>query len=91
MDDETRATIRESGTSVWLKAELDVLVERTSRRNTRPLLNAGDPRKILADLIERRYPVYAQADLTVDSVEGPPEKTLNAVIRALKDDGAELG
>jgi len=85
MDPETRDRIRDKAISIWLRADLDLLVERTSRRNDRPLLNHGDPRVILEDLIERRYPVYAEADIIVDSQSGPPEATVDKVMAALKD------
>lgn len=84
MDPQTRALIRERATSVWLRAELEVLLERTARRTHRPLLKKGDPREILSRLMEQRHPVYAEADLTVDSDEHPPEHTVNCVIRALE-------
>jgi shikimate kinase len=84
MDKQTRARIRQCGISVWLRAELDLLVTRVARRNNRPLLKAGDKRAVLADLMERRHPVYAEADIVVDSVDGPPELTLNRVIAELK-------
>ncbi len=83
MDETTRAKIKRSGLSIWLRAELDTLVRRTARRNNRPLLNAGDPREILAKLMAVRYPVYAEADLTVDSADAPPEITTQRVIEAL--------
>jgi len=83
MDDTTRAKIKRSGLSIWLRAELDTLVRRTARRNNRPLLNAGDPREILAKLMAVRYPVYAEADLAVDSADAPPEITTQRVIDAL--------
>ncbi len=83
MDDTTRAKIKQSGLSIWLRAELDTLVRRTARRNNRPLLNAGDPREILAKLMAVRYPVYAEADLAVDSADAPPEITTQRVIDAL--------
>jgi len=83
MDPPTRGVIARCGVSVWLRAELDVLVARVSRRSNRPLLKTGDPRAILAELIERRYPVYAEADLIVDSGEGSPEMTVNRVITKL--------
>ncbi len=83
MDDTTRAKIKHSGLSIWLRAELDTLVRRTARRNNRPLLNAGDPREILAKLMAVRYPVYAEADLAVDSADAPPEITTQRVIDAL--------
>lgn len=83
MDQETRALIREKGLSVWLRAELDLLVQRTARRDHRPLLRSGDPREILRSLMEKRYPVYAEADLTVDSDDSPLEETTDRVVEAL--------
>jgi shikimate kinase len=83
MDPATRALIARRGVSVWLRAGLEVLVERVSRRSDRPLLQAGDPRAILAQLMERRDPVYAAADIVVDSSDGPPERTVNRTIAAL--------
>ena len=87
MDPETRAAIGENALTIWLKAELEVLVRRTARRDNRPLLRQGDPRQILANLIERRHPVYALADLTVESQDGPPEATVERVLRALAASG----
>jgi shikimate kinase len=84
MDAQTRGLIRERGISVWLRAELDVLLQRVARRSNRPLLKQGDPREVLGQLIERRHPVYAEADIVVDSVEGPPELTLGRVVDALQ-------
>lgn len=83
MDPETRATIRQSGLSLWLKADLDTLVERTSRRNTRPLLRSGNPREILEKLIAVRYPVYGQADLVVESSPASLDTTVDKVLGAL--------
>ncbi len=83
MDPETRARIKEFGISVWLKADLDVLVRRVSRRNNRPLLKHGDPREVLAKLIAQRYPVYAEADICIDSVDAPAETTVDRVIEAV--------
>jgi shikimate kinase len=83
MDAATRDVIARRGVSLWLRADLDVLVSRVFRRSNRPLLKQGDPRAILAELIERRYPVYAKADLVVDSGEGSPEATVNRAIAAL--------
>ncbi len=83
MDAATRMIIARRGVSVWLRADLDVLVQRVSRRADRPLLKAGDPRGILSDLIERRYPIYAEAEVTVDSGDGSPEATVSRVIAAL--------
>ena len=83
MDRATRDEITHRAVSMWLRADLDVLVARVSRRSNRPLLKQGDPRAILAGLIERRYPVYAQADIVVDSGEVSPEATVTRAIAAL--------
>ncbi|HYC04001.1 MAG TPA: shikimate kinase [Azospirillaceae bacterium] len=83
MDPATRALIRDRGLSIWLKAPLDLLVQRTARRDNRPLLKQGDPREILQNLIDVRYPVYAEADLTVDSDDRPAEETVERVIDKL--------
>ncbi len=83
MDPATRVVIARRGVSLWLRADLDVLVQRVSRRTDRPLLKEGDPRAILAELIERRHRVYGEADLTVDSGDGSPESTVNRAIAVL--------
>jgi len=83
MDPATRAVIARRGISLWLRADLDILVTRVSRRSNRPLLKKGNARAILAELIERRYPIYAEADVVVDSGEGSPEATVNRAIAAL--------
>lgn len=84
MDPTTRALIHERALSVWLRADLDLLVKRVARRNERPLLHNVDPRQKLSELMEIRYPVYAEADLVVDSMDGPPEATLSRVVAALE-------
>jgi shikimate kinase len=83
MDAETRATVKQRGLSVWLRADLDLLLHRVARRANRPLLKRGDPRTILAGLMAERYPVYAEADVTVDTRDAPPDVTVDAVIAAL--------
>lgn len=83
MDPETRRIIAARGVSVWLRAELDVLFARVSRRTNRPLLKTPDPRAVLAELMDRRYPIYAEADITVDSGNGPPDATASRAIAAL--------
>ncbi len=91
MNDETRALLKREAVTVWLRADLDVLVERTSRRKTRPLLLTGDPRQILSDLIDQRTPYYSQADYTVDSLGGEPHEAMVArIIGALSDSRAFL-
>jgi shikimate kinase len=83
MDEATRRMIGRRAVSLWLRAELDVLVSRVSRRNNRPLLKSGDAGAILGELIEKRYPVYAQANVIVDSGDGSPESTVSRAIAAL--------
>lgn len=84
MNPQTRGLIRERAISVWLRADLDLLVKRTGRRNNRPLLRQGDPREILRKLMAERDPVYAEADITVDSADGPPEVTVDKVASAVE-------
>jgi shikimate kinase len=85
MDPQTRRLIKEKAVSIWLRAELEQLLKRVGRRNDRPLLKNVDQRAKLGELIDVRYPVYAEADLTVDSADGPPEMTLDRVLHALDD------
>ncbi len=80
---ETRALIKSGAVSVWLKADLDVLFERVSRRSNRPLLKTADPKATLQKLIEDRYPIYADADLTVLSRDVPQDSVAADVISAL--------
>jgi shikimate kinase len=83
MNDETRAAIGESGVSVWLKAELGLLVRRVGKRGNRPLLKAGDPETVLQNLMTARHPTYALADITVESRDVPHEVIVNEIIDSL--------
>ena len=83
MDASTRALIRARAVSVWLRADIELMLARVGRRSNRPLLKNDDPRAVLEQLMAQRYPVYAQADITVDSVDGPPDATLERVLAAL--------
>jgi shikimate kinase len=86
MDREVREKVREKGVSVWLRADLDTLVHRVSRKSEeRPLLAGKNPREVLARLMEERYPVYAEADITIDSGRESPEATVAQVMAALKE------
>jgi shikimate kinase len=85
MDPDTRALISDKGISLWLRANLDVLFERVSRRSHRPLLKTADPKGTLAALMEKRYPVYAEADIVVDSSEGPIAPMVDKVMTAVRD------
>lgn len=90
IDDQTRALINEKGIAVWLRADLDTLVARTSGRTHRPLLNAGEPKEILSDLIERRYPIYADADIVVDTGSDGVNMTSTRVIEALEKHSSKI-
>jgi shikimate kinase len=76
--------IKNKAFTVWLRADVDTLVERVSRRDTRPLLATGDKRKILTRLIKERYPVYQDADLVVDSNNGSHERIVREIVQKLK-------
>ncbi len=84
MDGETRAIMRARTLTVWLRADLDVLFDRVKRRGHRPLLRNGDPKEVLGRLMTQRYPVYAEADLVVDSTAQPVDLTTEEVIDALR-------
>jgi shikimate kinase len=83
MNEQTRKAISKAGVSVWLKAELDVLMERVSRKGNRPLLKTANPRATMQELMDKRYPVYAQADITVLSRDEKKEVMAGEVIDAL--------
>lgn len=80
---ETRTLVKEGAVSVWLKANADILFERVSRRSNRPLLKTANPRATLEKLIEERYPIYAEADITVLSREVPQDVVAFDVIDAV--------
>jgi shikimate kinase len=84
MNLETRAAIRAKGVSVWLRATLEVLSRRVKRRTDRPLLKGADPIETLKRLMDERYPVYAEADLTVESRDVPHEAIVEEVIESLR-------
>ena len=83
MNPDTRANIKAGGLSVWLKAEIKVLLKRVGRRDNRPLLAAGDPEKVMKKLMEERYPIYEEADVTVESRDVPHDVIVGAVIDAV--------
>lgn len=80
---ETRALVKAEAISVWLKAEVDILFERVSRRSNRPLLKTANPRATLEKLVEDRYPIYAEADVTVISRDVPQDVVAGDVIDAV--------
>jgi len=85
MDPATRANIADKAICVWLKADVELLFERVSRRNTRPLLHTADPFGTLKALVDERYPIYAEADVTVMSHEATHEQIASEIIAALAE------
>ncbi|MEQ8666084.1 MAG: shikimate kinase [Rhodospirillales bacterium] len=85
MSPTTRQSVTKSGISVWLKADLDTLLKRTSRRNDRPLLKGNSPKETLRRLIDERYPVYAESDVTIESSTESVEASAKLAIRAIAD------
>ena len=88
MSETTRRAISRYAVSVWLKADLDTLMHRVAKRQNRPLLNTEDPRAVMQQLIDLRYPTYAQADIAVRTRDEPKEVIAAEVLDAL---GAFLG
>src|SRR5919107_170451 len=84
MNEETRARIAENGISIWLRADLDVLMRRVRKRATRPLLQNSDPEGTMRRLMDQRYPVYATADITIDSHEAPHDRVVTELTKALR-------
>ncbi|MDR1827335.1 MAG: shikimate kinase [Methylobacteriaceae bacterium] len=84
MNDETRALINERAVCVWLKAEFTVLMERVRRNTNRPLLRNKDPEAVMRKLMNERYPVYAEADVTVQTSQASHDSAVRAVLNALK-------
>ena len=83
MHPETRRCVRENGISIWLRADLPVLMRRVMKRDTRPLLREGNPEATMRKLIETRYPVYAEADMTVESREEPHDVIVAEILNRL--------
>ena len=83
MNEETRALIKAKAISVWLRADLDVLVRRVGKRDTRPLLRGRNTREVLAELMQQRDPIYAQADIMIETGDGPHQAAVDAIIAAL--------
>ncbi len=83
MNAATRQAVARRGVSVWLKADLDTLMQRVAKRQNRPLLQADDPRAVMQRLMEVRYPVYEEADVTVRSRDEPKEVIAAEVMTSL--------
>jgi shikimate kinase len=84
MNQQTRLGVAERGVSVWLRADLDLLMQRVAKKPSRPLLKNPDPRAVMARLMEERYPVYATADITIVTRDERREIIAGEVLEALK-------
>jgi shikimate kinase len=84
IDPTTRALMKSRAISIWLKAPIDVLMKRVTRRDHRPLLKEEDPQAVMQRLMEERYPIYAEADLTIESSAGPHNSAVSAILAALR-------
>jgi len=82
--DNTRDTLKQNALTVWLKGDFETIMERVSRKNTRPLLRVANPRAKVKELMDARYPIYAQAHITVTIKKGPHLRTVIAVEKAIK-------
>ena len=82
--DETRNILLAGATTIWLKGDFETIMERVSRKDTRPLLQVADPRGRMRELMDMRYPIYAKAHVTVPIAKGPHHRTVNKVMRALE-------
>jgi shikimate kinase len=88
MSAETRGAIAEGGISIWLKADLDVLMSRVRKRNNRPMIKNADPEGTMRRLMDERYPVYALSDITVVSRDVAHEVIVNEIVAALRPGAA---
>lgn len=82
---DIRESIKKYAISIWLKADIETLVERTSRTDRRPLLQGTDPRQRLQELMDARYPIYAEADITVVTDRQTPHDMARRIRQALDD------
>ena len=85
MNPRTRNLVKACSISVWLKADIEVLVERTKKKGNRPLLKNKDHKNILKKLLEERSPFYAEADICVDSSQEGPDVTANNIMLAISE------
>jgi shikimate kinase len=83
MNADTRAAIENAGVSVWLKADIDTLMARVAKKQTRPLLKTGNPREVMEGLMKVRYPVYALAEVTVNTRDDRREVIAAEVMAAI--------
>lgn len=91
LNPETRALLKSNAVMVWLRADLKTVASRVQRRDTRPLLRGKDPFQALSAMAEVRYPIYAEAHLTVDSGSGAHAEAVDAIVKALKTLNVPVG
>ena len=87
IDPQTRTRLKEHTVTVWIKAPVEVLINRVSRRGNRPLLQTANPRETLERLLTQRTPIYSEADLSIESDEGPHSAAVDLILDALKERG----
>lgn len=87
VDDQNRARIKSAALSVWLNVPIDVLIGRVGRRVTRPMLRNGDPCEIMTRLLAEREATYAEADLTINTKDGPHSDPVERIVGALRENG----
>src|ERR1044071_5530080 len=85
MDAETRARIKQCAVLIWLRAHMELLLERVLRKDTRPLLRNTDSRAAVERLLKEREPIYAQADIVVESDDGPHDAVVKRILAALEE------
>lgn len=89
MDPSTRDVIKQFGLSIWLRADIELLLTRVAKRQTRPLLKDGDPRATMERLMAERYPVYAGANVTIESNGGPHDTVVQQILARLNGQGVK--
>lgn len=87
IDPSTRERLKDSAISIWIKAPVELLLSRVQRRDSRPLLKNGDPRETLTRLLAQREPIYAEADITLESEDGPHTLAVERIVALLTERG----
>lgn len=85
MNEDTRSSIKEKGVSIWMKAELPVIMARVRKRPTRPLLQTPDPEATMQKLMDERYPIYAEADMSIWSLDVTHEAVMEEILIVLEN------
>ncbi|MGL1920588.1 MAG: shikimate kinase [Hyphomicrobiales bacterium] len=83
MREATRNNIKEKGISIWLRGDLELLMDRIALRQTRPLLQVDNPKEVMQKLIDERYPIYAQADVTIDTIDAPHNVMIDKLLKEM--------